>query len=208
MANSEERVVAYFCRHGSTILNENNCFRGAMDVPLDAKGHHDAEELADFFSSIKLGDSFSSDRKRAADTAETILRGKTSVARRHEGLRAWDVGYLSGESKDDPMMKASLGYHQDNPNEQIPQGESLNQFRGRVRPHILKAIHAGWKSNNPSLVATHSSVIHELGNVVHQDHTAALVKPGGVAAVSFDGKSFSAKAIFKAADKKNHGYGT
>ena len=56
------------------------------------------------------------------------------------------------------------------------------------------------------MVVAHSSIIHELGNVVHNDHTSTLVRPGGVAAVSFDGKAFSAKPLIRPLTDKDGKY--
>jgi broad specificity phosphatase PhoE len=206
--SNTERVVAYFVRHGETTLNAEGRFRGPSDPPLNDNGTNDAAKLAHYFSDIKLGDAWTSDKQRAVSTAETILDPKGQVANQTPDLHAWNVGYLAGEKKDEPDNQASVGYHQDHPDEAFPNGESLNAFRSRVRPVLLRAIHAGYKSGTPSLVVAHSSVIHELGNLVHQDHTSTVVKPGGVAAVTFDGKAFSAKPIVRPAAKSDNAYAT
>ena len=205
---SENRIVAYFVRHGETTLNAEGRFRGPSDPPLNENGHNDAAKLAAYFQNISIGHAITSDMQRATSTAETILDPKGQVADQTPDLHALNVGYLAGEKKDEPDNVASVGYHQDHPDQAFPNGESLNDFRGRVRPVILRAIHSGWKNGVPSLVVAHSSVIHELGNVVHNDHTSAIVKPGGVAAVSFDGKAFSAKPLIRPASKKDGAYAT
>lgn len=206
MSNTE-RIVAYFVRHGQTTLNAEGKFRGPSNPPLDVVGHNDAQKLAQYFKGIELGDAWTSDKTRAVQTAETILDPKGMVANHTPDLHALNVGYLAGEKKSDEDNAAAIRYHQKNPDEAFLNGESLNEFRKRVRPVILRAIHAGHTSGKPSIVVAHSSIIHELGNVVHQDHTSTLVKPGGVAAVSFDGKHFNAKAIIRPTNKKD-GYAT
>jgi broad specificity phosphatase PhoE len=200
---STEKIVAYFVRHGTTELNEQNRFRGPTDVPLDDKGQEDAEKLRDHFSNVQLGDAYTSDKQRAVSTGQTILDPKGLVANQTSDLHAWNVGYLAGDEKDKDENKASIDYHTAQPDKVIPGGESLNQFRKRVRTPILNSIRKGHESGVPSITIAHSSVIHELGNLVNGDHTSTLVEPGGVVAVSHDGKKYSAKPILNPSNTKN-----
>ena len=201
---STQRIVAYVVRHGETALNAEGRFRGPTEVPLSDKGHEDAEEVRKLFKNIKLGDAYTSSRGRAEATAEHVLEPKGMAASPTDSLHAWNVGYLAGERKDE--HKDDIAYYQRNPDEKIPGGESLNEFRERVKEPLLKAIHKGVVNSVPSIVFAHSSVIHELGNIVHHDHTTALVKPGGVAAVLYDGKKFEARAIHRPMNKGDEAY--
>jgi broad specificity phosphatase PhoE len=199
----ENKIITYIVRHGSTQANAEHRFRGALDVPLDEEGEKDADNLATFFNGIQLGDAWTSDKQRAEKTADTILEPKGMSASPTPDLNAWDVGFLAGEKKDE--HEDDIKYYQRNSNEPIPGGESLNEFRGRVRRPLLRAIHTGLSQGVPTLVVAHSSVIHELGNLIHHNHSVALVKPGGVVAVRFNGKAFSAKPLLKAnRDSKEH----
>jgi len=190
-----ERIVAYFVRHGTTILNQAGKFRGWMDVPLDADGKNQAEEVAKFFENIGLGDAFTSSLERAVQTAQIALEPKGLYATPSDELRPINVGELEGKLKTEHQKL--INYFQKHPNEKFPGGESLNGFRARVRRPILGGIKNGVESQLSSIIFSHSSIIHEVGNLVHQDHNKVLVKPGGIVAVYFDGKAFRAKAIFK-----------
>lgn len=192
---NEEKTVAYVVRHGETELNADGRFRGDLDPHLDEHGLADADELSGILRNVDLGEAWTSDKTRAEQTAERILEPKGMSASPTKDLRAWNVGYLSGEKKN--QHQDDVAYFQRNPNLPIPGGESLNEFRNRVRPQLLQAIKAGLDNGSPSLVVAHSSVIHELGNLIHSDHNAALVEPGGMAAVTYDGKYFRAKAVHK-----------
>lgn len=198
--NQLERIVAYFVRHGSTILNDSGKFRGWLDVPLDANGKKDAEELARFFEKIALGTAYTSSLERAQQTAEIVLEPRGMFASPSEELRPIGVGELEGQLKSE--HRKEIEYYQNHPNEKFPGGESLNGFRARVRRPILTSIKEGVDNPLPTITFAHSSIIHEVGNLVHHDHNKVLVKPGGVVAVSFDGKAFRAKPIFK---PKNNG---
>lgn len=192
----ENQVVLYVVRHGQTILNGEGKFRGTIDVPLDEKGIKDAKQLAKFFENIKIGDAWSSSLDRATHTACIILDPKGLEASPTDELKSLDVGDLAGKLKSE--HQAELEYYQEHTNEPFPGGESIQHFRARVRPPILRAIHAGIRNGSPSMIVSHASIVHETGNIIHQDHTSALVKPGGVVAVMYDGKHFTAVPIVKA----------
>lgn len=195
LISQSERVTAYFVRHGSTVLNESGKFRGWMDVPLDPNGREDAKKVAEFFQTIALGNAYSSDLERAIQTAAITLEPKGLFATPSQELRPINVGELEG--KDKASHKKAIDYFQKHPNQKFPGGESLNGFRARARRPILYAVKDGVENELPSITFGHSSIIHEVGNLIHQDHNKVLVKPGGVVAVYFDGKAFRAKAIFK-----------
>jgi broad specificity phosphatase PhoE len=191
----EQRIVAYFVRHGETQLNAEGRFRGPTDVPLSTKGIHDAEALATYFSHIKLGDAYTSSKQRAIHTSELVLEGKGMSAAPTDKLHAWNVGHLAGEKKSD--HKDDVEYFQKNPSLPLPGGESLDEFRDRVNPAIKKALLSGVKNGVPSITFAHSSIIHQLNHLVHHNHTRQLVEPGGVAAVYYNGKKFHVQALIK-----------
>jgi broad specificity phosphatase PhoE len=197
---NEEQVVAYFVRHGETSANAEGRFRGTKtDYPLSKKGIGEAQEAREFLKDKPIGDAWTSDKDRAEHTSQIVLEPRGMAASPTASLHPLDVGYLSGEKKDD--HSADIKYFQDHPEVEIPGGQSIAQFRARVKPPILQAIRRGIENGKPSVVFGHASIIHEVGNLIHNDHTVVLVKPGGVAQVTYDGTYFRAKAIFKAAAK-------
>jgi len=48
------------------------------------------------------------------------------------------LGYLAGEKKSD--HENVMDYFEKNPNERVPAGESINEFRARLRPPIKKIL--------------------------------------------------------------------
>lgn len=191
----EQRIVAYFVRHGETLLNAEGRFRGPTDVALNEKGVNDAHALAVFFSRIKLGDAWASSKQRAVHTADIILEPKGMSASPTDELHAWNVGGLAGEKKSD--HKDDIQYFQKNPSLPIPGGESLDDFRARVNPAIKRALYSGVRNGDPAFVVAHSSIIHQVNHMIHHDHMKSLVEPGGVVAVHYDGKRFQVKPLLK-----------
>lgn len=203
-SNSEPKVVAYFVRHGETALNADGKFRGPLDPPLDNSGLADAQSLGQHFSGVELGDAWSSDKDRAKTTATAILQPKGMTFTPDPNLRSWNVGFMAGRVKADHTE--DIDYFQRNKDAQIPDGESLNQFRGRVKPAIQRAIHSGISSGKPSITVAHSSILKEVGNVVVGDHNQGNVYPGGALGVTYDGKKLGIKPILKP-KKGTAGYG-
>lgn len=71
-------VNVYFVRHGQTYLNEFNKMQGWSDAPLTDKGLADADNAGDVLKAVSFDYAFSSDLKRAIDTAKHILARNTS----------------------------------------------------------------------------------------------------------------------------------
>jgi len=193
----EGQPLIYMARHGSTALNgKADCFRGKMDIELDAEGRRDAHRLAHYFEPFEFGHIISSDRKRADETADIIARSKGMEVYSTPSLRAFNVGVFSGKPKNKENEEALQEYIQ-NPDRRVPEGESLNEFKNRIRPAIWEACEIAQEEGKPLLLVAHSSCIHELGDMFHGDHEAVLVEPGGVAVVCMTAHGITAAPIYK-----------
>jgi len=182
LATAPELVVLYVARHGQTVLNAEGCFRGNKDVPLNANGIKDAHHLKTLFADIPLSFIIGSDRVRASQTANIIHEGQDLPKHTSPLLRALDVGDFSGKPRNKANVEA-LQVYLDSPDEKIPGGESLNNFKGRVDPAIWEAFGMADDAGLPGLIIAHSSIVHELGDLWGSGHTSCLVEPGGVVAV-------------------------
>jgi broad specificity phosphatase PhoE len=196
---ADEKTVAYVVRHGTTKLNEENKYRGQKDAPLDDKGKEDAKALAKFMADKEVGQAWMSPLSRSRDTAKAVLKGRGVKSIPMKALLPLDAGKFTGMKKDD--AKADMAYYHDHPSVPIPGGESIEDMHKRVRPVLMKAFRAGVRGK-PSLITAHSSVIHSLGHILHEDHKAALVEPGGAVQIIFDGKKFHAKPVLKPKKEK------
>lgn len=195
MDENPNQIVAYVARHGTTEYNAENRYRGQKDVPLDDKGRQDAKDLAQFMSDKPIGQAWTSSLSRAKDTAKQVLEERHIKPVISQSLMPLDAGKFTGGKKSD--HESDMKYYHKNTDIRIPGGESIDGMNKRVRTPLIRAFRAGIRTGKPSFISAHSSVIHSLGNLLHNDHTAALVEPGGVVAVLFDGKNFIAKPIFK-----------
>ena len=171
----------YWARHGQTAGNASNSFRGGLDFPLDPSGERDAHNLSRWFADKELGAIHSSPKKRTRDTAEAIATPKRMKVQVEPNLYPINVGYLAGEPK--AKHEHVMDYFEKYPNEKIPMGESINEFRERTQPPIKQLLVEAAHSKYPTLAVVHSSIIHELNHVISGDHNQELVKPGGVVGV-------------------------
>lgn len=176
-----DQILGYFVRHGSTSMNAAHAFRGPLNPPLDGEGIKDALKLKEYFKNEDIGESFTSGKLRAQQTASAILEPHDASPIVDTNLNAWDVGYLGGKPK--AGHEDEINYYTSHPDEPVPGGESLNAFKTRLRPSIRHIIKRGAETGLPSLTVAHSSIIHELGAMFHNDHNRVLVKPGGVVGV-------------------------
>jgi broad specificity phosphatase PhoE len=195
MRPNPKDVLFYLGRHGTTTLNQEDRFRGPLNVDLDHQGRIDAEKLSSFFDRIKIGGIVTSDRNRAIETAFAIGDHRDLTPHIDPQLRSWNLGYLAGQKKDE--HEDEVKDFVQNPDKPVPQGESLNQFRQRIHPIFAKAIQARQKTGIPHLLVAHASVVREASNVFNHDPDAALVKPGGAMAVMHSDNGIVAVPIFK-----------
>jgi len=196
MIPNQNKVVVYVVRHGRTVLNANNSFRGNANPPLDEVGIKQAHSLADLFSDVPISHIFCSDKIRATKTAEIISAAKSGNVHQSESLRALNVGNFSGKPRN-AKSEAELQSYLDDPDCCIPGGEALNDFRARIRPCLQEAIDLYGECGVPPMLVAHSSVVHEIGNIANGDHKSVLVEPGGAIAVYLNGGKIEAEPIFK-----------
>ena len=175
------RLVAYFGRHGETANNAQGRFRGQSNIPLDENGERDAENMGKFFAGKDIGSVYSSTKDRTIVTARAVADPKNLEVTPVAAFDPLNVGYLAGEKKED--HEHVMPFFQNNPDEKIPMGESINDFRKRTQPDLKKILKIGFSAPKPPLAVVHSSIIHEVNHMLTGNHNETLVKPGGVIAV-------------------------
>jgi 2,3-bisphosphoglycerate-dependent phosphoglycerate mutase len=83
-------------RHGETAWNREGRFQGHADLPLSDEGRAQARALADELADVPLAAVYSSDLRRALETAEEVARRKGVEVQPVRELREVDVGEWSG----------------------------------------------------------------------------------------------------------------
>lgn len=137
---SVKRLV--FIRPGETDWNLQGRFQGWVASPLNNYGRYQIERLANFIRNIGLTVLYSSDIRRAKETAEILATRLGHPPIFDERLRERSVGHWQGLTV--PEIHGWYAdeydqFQQDPDNFQIPGGESLVQVRKRAQT-CLKAI--------------------------------------------------------------------
>jgi broad specificity phosphatase PhoE len=83
-------------RHGETDWNRDGRYQGHADPPLNEVGREQARELARKLGAHEFDVVYTSDLRRASETAEIIVRGREVPLLPEPGLREIDVGSWSG----------------------------------------------------------------------------------------------------------------
>lgn len=87
----------YLVRHGETVFNTMGVLQGWNNSDLTEKGIEAAKDLGEKLADVKFDKVFSSDLKRAADTARLIAKREPETT---ELLREIDMGDWSGQHID------------------------------------------------------------------------------------------------------------
>src|SRR4051812_14446297 len=92
------KTLVYLVRHGETTWNAERRFQGQLDVELSSTGVEQAEAVALWLASqpVHFTAIFSSDLKRAVQTAQTIGRRLGLVPELHRDLREMHAGEWQG----------------------------------------------------------------------------------------------------------------
>ncbi len=183
-------------RHGDTILNQKNFFRGwsnGPDADLNGEGLQSAVNAGHFLAKMKSSVSrvICSDLNRTVNTAAIIctILG-ISEFETDKRLRPLDVGDFAGKEKSKNPITKFLA----DKNLRFPNGESVNEFEARQHQfaeQIINQIAAGKIQPGELLVIAHVSNIMYWQNVQngkdsdeYLDESTDLVGPGGIVIVT------------------------
>lgn len=165
-------VIVWLVRHGETVWNAQHKISGWIDVELTERGQQMARELRPRLECEQFDGVWSSDLKRAVDTAELAYRRPEKQDQR---LRELDFGPLEGEN----WMAMPEEHQQDVVDfcEHCTRGgERISAFEQRVTSfldHLPPGRH---------LLFVHAGVIRVALRRVQADH---FVPPTSVAIVNW-----------------------
>lgn len=199
------KIVAFFIRHGETDLNNppdgQEKFRGDIDIPLNADGHKQAEEIPNYLAAYKLSALYHSGMQRTAQTLKPLEKQKNMKSSKLENLDSLDTGDFSGLPKTEENRK-KLEHYRDNPEETIPGGESVQNFRDRVDPLIFNVIKVGEESGTPSAACVHGSVLREISRLFDESYDSLKVEPGGIIGIFKTTDGYKAKPLVKESENE------
>lgn len=140
------RILAI--RHGETTWNVDSRIQGQLDIGLNDLGRRQAERAALHLADEGLDAIYSSDLKRAHDTAQALARRSGAALRTDAGLRERCFGVFEGRTFaqiDAQWPELALRWKRREPDFGAPGGETLVEFYARcvAAASRLAAAHAG-----------------------------------------------------------------
>jgi probable phosphoglycerate mutase len=157
-------------RHGETDWNREGRWQGWADPPLNELGREQARMLAEELRDTPFDAVYTSDLKRAHQTAEIVAAPHGVPVVTDRGLREIDIGSWSGLTK--PEIEDRF------PSGERPDGETREQHSARVVAAVERIAreHPGERI----LIVTHGGTMHRLvdaagaENVTRLDNCAVL----------------------------------
>ncbi len=137
------KTTLIFVRHGYSEANEKNIFAGITDVPLTNIGKQQAELTAKFLSQYAIDVLYSSNLKRAMQTAQPIAEQTGLPIIPNEQLREMDLGEWEELPFEAVMQHYPTEYELwvgNVDNAYAPGGESIAQLRKRMVAAVEKLV--------------------------------------------------------------------
>jgi broad specificity phosphatase PhoE len=159
-------TILLLARHGQSDWNETRRWQGHADRPLTEKGRAQARALAERLAHVELDAIYSSDLRRAADTAAEVARAQGVEVIELPELREVDVGSWSGLTREEAEERFPEGFLRWR--EGFPgwdDGESYEEMTVRVLEAVLGIARSN--ENGRALVVSHGGPIRAI-------HAAAL----------------------------------
>lgn len=131
-------VKLVLIRHGETDYSLQNKYCGFSDPPLNNKGIWQAEKLANKLKGLEVDRVYSSDLKRAYETAQIVFKNKP--IKKISEFRELNFGIFEGLNYEEIIKKHPKLYRNwinNPPKIKIPNGESLQDLSKRVKRKLF-----------------------------------------------------------------------
>ncbi|MEE8359394.1 MAG: histidine phosphatase family protein [Candidatus Omnitrophota bacterium] len=148
-------------RHGETCYNKENRYCGTSDPELNKTGISQAESLARRIRDLKIERVYSSNLKRAIQTAGILFEG--SAIKQSPDFREINFGIFEGLGYKEILQRYKNHYSNwtaDLVHGCIPQGETLAEVFDRVRRGLLRLLSDN--KNGVAALVAHSGPIRAL----------------------------------------------
>jgi broad specificity phosphatase PhoE len=167
-------------RHGHTPLNSHGKeerLRSWLDIPLDEQGLQEAVETAQKIRGFPVTAIYSSDLKRARQTAETIRQTTKASVITTDELRPWNLGIFGGQLLREiiPFLDV-LNQRPDLP---APNGESFHKFYTRYSKRLTEMLSLAEQSQGYVVAVTHVRNLLAARSIIeHGDRDRVPVQGG------------------------------
>ncbi|MFH1309748.1 MAG: histidine phosphatase family protein [Candidatus Omnitrophota bacterium] len=155
-------------RHGQTDYNLQNRYYGVIDPGLNGEGIKQAEQLKFEMRRYNIDEVYSSDLRRAYDTAKLVFENYN--IQKCSNFREINFGILEGLTHEEIMDRYPKLYGdwlEDPENISLPQGEGVKDLTRRVLRGVIQIVKRH-KGRTVSIV-THGGPIRVLINFVNKN---------------------------------------
>jgi broad specificity phosphatase PhoE len=174
-------TIILLARHGQSDWNATRRWQGHADRPLTAKGREQSLALAERLAHIELDGVYSSDLRRAADTARVVAEAQGLALVELPALREVDVGSWSGLTREGAEQRFPEGFSRWR--DGFPgwdDGEGYDEMAQRVIGAVIEIALA--HEDGRALVVSHGGPIRAihaaaLGLDVHEYRRLRPVEP-------------------------------
>jgi broad specificity phosphatase PhoE len=147
-------------RHGQSTWNSEHRIQGQLDPPLSDEGRRQAERVGQRIAGRRFAGFYSSDLKRAFETAQAIEAATGLQAEPMAGLREIFLGEWEGLRTDDLAQRfpeAWASWTEEPDWDLVPGGEGAALFETRVTAALDEIL--GRHAQGDVVVVTHGGVI-------------------------------------------------
>jgi probable phosphoglycerate mutase len=158
-----ESTELIIVRHGETAWNVECRIQGQLHVDLNERGRMQARAAALALADEVFEALYSSDLRRALQTADAIAGTTGKTIATDPRLREWSLGILEGLSSDEAEAKFPDVYNAfrvEDPDYLIPEGESIRQRYERSTEAVSEI--AGRHPGERVVIVTHGGVLDDL----------------------------------------------
>ena len=145
-------------RHGQTDYTQDKRYCGHTNIPLNKDGRRQVRRLRSKLKKIKIDKVYSSDLRRAVQTAKLLFRGKRVL--KQKALREFDFGIFCGLTYKEVERLYPNIYDRwiKKPGSiKIPEGEDMRNFIQRVTAGLTKI--ASQNKKKTVAIVSHGGVI-------------------------------------------------
>ena len=162
-------------RHGETDWAHEGRIQGHAQIELNQAGINQATRLANSLRFIKIDRIYSSDLRRALQTAQIVSDEKKIPVEGLVSLRERDYGWRQGKTWSEAYLEGAIVPAAETYSFALPDGEVPEHFRKRIVDQL--ALIAAENSDKVSLVITHAGAID---TILQQSQNISNISSRGI----------------------------
>lgn len=189
-------IEFWFIRHGETIFNKKKLIQGWADSPLTEKGIETSKKIGKFLKNYKFTEIYSSDLKRAIDTANIINENLFLQLNIKKNFRELNTGMAEGDCIEKHLKNYPNSFNL-NLYKKVEYGEDWEEVLTRMIIEINEIIKNNKNTKNTKiLIVGHSLAIGALVSYMKGDSFIRKINHLDITIFEYKASNFRFKKIF------------